>query len=134
MESLIALLFIIIIILILNQNNKLFQQLKKIEKELKEFQKNFKPISTPVVETFVKPIISDDVNPSVKVKPYESIFTVIDKENLAENLISPEPLLEQNITQENTISNIEEPLVENKNYTSQTQLIPPVKKQTFSAT
>ena len=131
MESLIALLFIIIIILILNQNNKLFQQLKKIEKELKEFQNNFKPISTPVEETFVKPIISDDVKPSVKVKPYESIFTVIDKENLAENLISPEPLLEQNITQENTISNIEEPLVENKNYTSQTQLIPPVKKQTF---
>ena len=131
MEALIALLFIVIIILIINQNSKLFQQLQKIEKELKQFQNNFKTFSTPVKETLVKPIILDPIKPSVEVKPYESIFTVSDKEGLVENLISPEPLLEQNIVQENIISNIEEPLVQNKNYTSETQTVPPVKKQTF---
>ena len=131
MEPLIALLFIVIIILIINQNNKLFQQLQKIEKELKQFQNNFKTFSTPVKETFAKPIILDPVKPPVEVKPYESIFTVSDKEGVVENLISPEPLLEQNIAQENIISNIKEPLVQNKNYTSETQTVPPIKKQTF---
>ena len=131
MEALIALLFIVIIILIINQNSKLFQQLQKIEKELKQFQNNFKTFSTPVKETLVKPIILDPIKPSVEVKPYESIFTVSDKEGLVENLISPEPLLEQNIVQENIISNIEEPLVQNKNYTSETKTVAPVNKQTF---
>jgi len=131
MEPLIAILFIVIIILIINQNSKLFQQLQKIEKELKQFQNNFKTFSTPVKKTFAKPIILDPVKPPVEVKPYESIFSVSKKEEVVENLISPEPLLEQNIAQENIISNIEEPLVQNKNYTSETQTVPPVKNKLF---
>ena len=131
MEALMALLFIVIIFLITRQNNKLFLQLQKIEKELKQLKDSFINFSAPVQETFVKPIISDPVEPPVEVNPYESIFTVSDKEGLVENLISPEPLPNQEIAKENIIFNIEEPLVENKNYTSQTQPIPPVKKQTF---
>ena len=76
MEALVALLFIVIIVLILNQNSKLFQQLQKIEKEIKQLKNNFTSFSAPTKEEDFNPVYTEPVQPPVETKPYESIFTV----------------------------------------------------------
>ena len=73
MEALIALLFIIILIVVINQNSKLFNQLQKIEHELKKLKNNFNSFSAPTEEKRDAPVIN--------IKPpttsYESIFSPV---------------------------------------------------------
>ncbi|MCY7293175.1 MAG: DUF2339 domain-containing protein, partial [Ferruginibacter sp.] len=71
MEALIALLFIIILIVIINQNSKLFQQLQKMENELKKLKNNFNSFSPLVEEKKQTPVVNSKPFPP----PYESIFS-----------------------------------------------------------
>ena len=133
MEALVALLFIVIIVLILNQNSKLFQQLQKIEKEIKQLKNNFTSFSAPTKEEDLKPVYTEPVKPPVETKPYESIFTV-DEE--AQKFVQPaftENIKKEDIlsTEEIELSNIEETIAENKIDAYPTQVFPPIKKQTF---
>ena len=133
MEALVALLFIVIIILILNQNSKLFQQLQKIEKELKQFKNNFTSFSAPTKEEDFKPVYTEPAQPPVETKPYESIFTVDEEAQEFVQPIFTENIKKEDIlsTEEIEFSNIEETITENKIDTYSTQAIPPIKKQTF---
>ncbi len=133
MEALVALLFIIIIILILNQNSKLFQQLQKIEKELKQLKNNFTNFSVPVKEEDTKPIFTEPIKPTVETKPYESIFTVDEKEPAFVNQISTENINKEDLlsTEKIDFSNVEKSFEKNKYDTYPEQSIPKIKKPTF---
>ena len=74
MEAVIALLFIIILIVVINQNSKLAKQLQKIENELKKLKFNFNSLSTPIDEKKEEPVLT---TPSVTA-PYKSIFSVVE--------------------------------------------------------
>ena len=72
MEALIALLFIIILIVVINQNSKLFSQLQKIENELKKLKNNFTSLSAVTEE---KRNTASDREPIAH--KYESIFSPV---------------------------------------------------------
>ncbi len=85
MEAIIALLFIIILIVVINQNSKLFQQLQKIDNELKKLKNNFDSLTSYVEEKQETPV----VNTSVATPPYESMFSVVENSKP-----SDEPIIE----------------------------------------
>jgi uncharacterized membrane protein len=128
MEGLSSLLLVALIIIVVVQNSNLKSYLAKLEGEIKSLQKQLSKmllenVSKPL-PTIEEPEVEIPVAPIAEQKPYVSIFSVVEKENLeanfaATNVVENTPIEEKIVEEtapqiEETIPNFSAPPVREK--------------------